>query len=73
LAHIDEEGVSSHITVMARRSMGDQFQNRLLNTAVFYSGYKRYEKESKFPVVPVGSYFFKIVCGENARYRAAKH
>lgn len=71
LAHIDEDGVSSHITAMARRTMGDQFQNRLLNTAVFYSGYKRYEKESRFPVVPVTSYFFKIVYGDAARAQGA--
>lgn len=71
-AHIDQDGVSSHITAMARRSMGDQFHNRLLNTAVLYSGYKRYEKETRFPVVPVSPYFFKIVYGDAAPNQGAE-
>ena len=63
IAHTEEDGTVGEITPISRRTMTDQFYNRLTNTAIFQAGYKRYEERSRLPVVPVTDFFFRIVCG----------
>jgi hypothetical protein len=63
IAHTEDDGTIAEITPIARRSLGDVFFNRLSNTGVFQAGYKRYEKRSENPVVPVTEFFFRIVFG----------
>jgi hypothetical protein len=61
MAHLNEDDTVGEITPMARRAFSDQFTNRLTNTGVFQAGYKRYEKRTTNPVVPVTDFFFRIV------------
>jgi hypothetical protein len=66
MAHLNEDGTVDEITPIARRALGDQFNNRLTNTGVFQAGYKHYEKRKSNPVVPVTDFFFRIVFGNTS-------
>ncbi len=61
IAHTDDEGIVHEPLRIVARSMTETFRNRLTNTAVFQTGYKRFEKRSDLPVVPVTDFFFRVV------------
>ena len=64
IAHELDDGTIDEITPIVRSTMAEKFYNVLTNTATFQAGYKRYERNSKFPVVPVTDFFFKTVYSE---------
>lgn len=51
----------------AEKFMFDNFLNSLMTSTVFSSGYAKFEEVTKFPVVPVTSYFFNHVYDDEAR------
>ena len=61
IAHTDEEGMVHRPPMIVERSMGEAFRNRLTKTAVFQSGYKRFERDNELNVVPVTDFFFQVV------------
>jgi len=64
MVHTNAEGIIGPIMPIVRATLMQTFINRLTNTAVFQSGYKRYEETSKRPIVPVSEFFFMHVYEE---------
>jgi hypothetical protein len=63
IASRDDNGMELPVSSIHRRAVFDLFHNRLTNTIILQSGYKRYESTATPPIVivPVTEYFFKFV------------
>ena len=61
IANTNEEGAYTEPSVANRRALSDLYFNRLSNSSIFQAGYKRFEEEETYPVVPVTLFFFNSV------------
>jgi len=53
-------------TVAAAKALQKSYAVHITESATFSLGYKRYERDSKHPVVPVSAFFFRHIYGDGS-------